>query len=630
MQNKYPINNKTTLPFGKWPSPITPDLLAERKRLGEALWSLNKDSIFWLMSENGKGRIYFSQDGKTAKLMSSEEYDVRGTVSYGGGEFAVGNEFVIFANRNGRLYRLEIKTGNINPITPGWGCMASPAISKNQQWVLYVFSDGEKDLIGVVNAHGFGWPTVLVSGADFYMHPVWHPGGELIAWVEWDNPHLPWQASRVKIGEVGGMQVKLFSEDWIAGSDQQSATQPQFSPDGKWLSYIQTSGDWDELILYNLKSKKTKILFTGDKVGFGNPGWVQGQRFYGWSADSQRIFYRLVNGGTAALWEADLKTGKSIQLSIGTYTWISQLDVSRKENRVLMRASSPHLSPRLIEWKEGKKKELTQPSFSSIHEDFLPNPKMIHWQAGDGSTIHGTYYPPLNPNFYSEGKPPLIVEIHAGPTMNNLLVFTPDRAYFTSRGYAILAVDYRGSTGYGKTYQDSIRGKWGVVDVQDAIGGARAAVEQGLCDEKRIAIMGSSAGGFTVLNSLIQFPGFFKAAICSYPVCDLLEDIQKTHKLERYYNQYLIGDPKKDHRQYLARSPLQQADKIHDPIAIFHGENDHVVSIDQTRRLMEKLKQQGTPHLYVTYPDEGHGFRKMVTLRDFYQRVEAFLNTYLQ
>ena len=426
------------------------------------------------------------------------------------------------------------------------------------------------------------------------------------------------------------MQVKLFSEDWIAGGDQQSATQPQFSPNGKWLSYIQTSGDWDELKLYNLKSKKTKILVAGDKVSFGNPGWVQGQRFYGWSADSHRIFYRLVNGGMAALWEADLKTGKSIQLSIKPYTWINQLDMSAKENKVLLRASSPHHSPRLIEWKEGKKKELTQPSFSSIYEDFFSNPKMIQWQAGDGTTIHGTYYPPSNPSFYGEGKPPLIVEIHAGPTMNNLFVFTPERAYFTSRGYAILAVDYRGSTGYGRAYQDSIIGKWGVVDVQDAVGGARAAVEQGLCDEKRIAIMGSSAGGFTVLNALIQFPGFFKSAICSYPVCDLFEDIQKTHKLERYYNQYLIGDPKKDRRQYLARSPLLQADKIRDPIAIFHGENDRVVSIDQTRRLVEKLIQQGTPHLYVTYPDEGHGFRKMETIRDFYQRVEAFLNTYLQ
>lgn len=254
----------------------------------------------------------------------------------------------------------------------------------------------------------------------------------------------------------------------------------------------------------------------------------------------------------------------------------------------------------------------------------------IDWQAEDGTTIFGTYYPPTNPDFVGHGNPPLIVEVHAGPTMNNLWVFVPERAYFTSRGYAMVAVDYRGSTGYGRHYQDLIHKRWGFVDVLDALGAARAVAARGLCDENRMAIMGSSAGGFTVLNALIQFPHKFKAAICAYPVCDLLEDIQKTHKLERYYNHYLIGDPRRDRKNYLTRSPLLNAEKIVDPIAIFHGEKDGVVSIDQTRQLVKILEKQGTPYLYQTYPDEGHGFRRIETIRDYYQRMQDFLFSHLK
>lgn len=630
MNPSHGDQKKKILSYGSWQSPITADMLADRERVGDAIWDADGKGLHWLQVKDGKGRIFHLQVGRPPKPITGIENDVRGTIGYGGGEFTSGDGFIIFASRDGRLYRQDFKTGNCIPITPGWGSMASPAISPNQLWVLFVFSDGEKDLIGAVNAKGHGWPLVVASGADFYMQPVWHPGGEYIAWVEWDNPALPWQASRVKIGETGGMQIKLFSEDWVAGDEKQPATHPQFSPDGKWLSYIQSAGDWDQLVLYHVKHKKKKVLVEGEGISFGNPGWVQGQRFYCWSGDSQQIFYRLVHGGVATLWVVDVEKRKTRQLSIQPFTWISQLDVARPEEKVLMRASSPFHPQRLVQWKEDKITELTKPSFAKISRKFLPAPMSIQWQAEDGTTIFGTYYPPTNPDFIANGKPPLLVEVHAGPTMNNLWVFVPERAFFTSRGYAMVAVDYRGSTGYGRRYQDAIRKKWGVVDVLDTIGAAKAVSERGLCDESRMAIMGSSAGGFTVLNTLIQFPRLFRAAVCAYPVCDLMEDIQKTHKLERYYNHYLVGDPRRDHRNYLARSPLIHAKKIVDPIAIFHGENDRVVSLDQTHHLVEELEKQGTPHLYITYPEEGHGFRKTETIRDYYQRVLDFLSNNLK
>ena len=616
-------------PYGKWPSPLTVQMLGERSRLGDARWGFEGKGWVWLESCSGQGRLYYSQSGKLAQDLTGDQYDVRGRVGYGGGEFAIGRDFLIFANRDGRLFRRERKSGTIKPITPGWGNMASPLISPNQRWVMFVYSDGEKDFLGVVNAQGFGWPMILISGADFYMQPIWHPGGEQIAWVEWDHPHLPWQASRVKLGEVGGMQIKVFSEDWVAGSPNQPASQPQFSPDGKWLSYMTTMGNWDQLVLMKLKDKKKRLLVDGEGIYFGTPGWVQGQRTYGWSADSQRIFYRRIQGGRASLWEVWVKDGRSNQIPIEPYSWISQLDVSPESDKVLFRASSPTEPQRLVQWQKGKLNNLTVPKELDFSSEFLLESVPVRWQAADGTTIHGIYYPPSNPQFVSKGKPPLIVEVHAGPTMNNLLVYIPERAFFTSRGYALVAVDYRGSSGYGRSYQDAIQNEWGIVDVEDTFGAAKAMVAQGLADEERMAVMGSSAGGFTVLNTLIKYPGFFKAGICAYPVCDLMADAKQTHKLERHYNEYLIGDFKKDHQRYKERSPLLHANRIQDPVAIFHGENDQVVSPDQSRKIAEILKQQGTPHLICLYPGEGHGFRKAETIIDYYQKVELFLRKHL-
>ena len=441
----------------------------------------------------------------------------------------------------------------------------------------------------------------LICGADFYMQPVWHPEGEQIAWVEWDHPHLPWQASRVKLGEVGGIQIKLFSEDWVAGSQNQPASQPQFSPDGKWLSFVTTVGDWDQLVLMKLKDKKKRILIEGKGIYFGTPGWVQGQRTYGWSADSQHIFYRRIEGGRASLWEVRVKDGRSKRIPIEPYTWISQLDVSPESDKVLFRASSPREPQRLVQVQGGRIKSLTEPVAFDFSSEFFPEPVPVHWQAADGTTIHGTYYPPSNPQYSSPDNPPLIVEVHAGPTMNNLLVFVPERAFFTSRGYALVAVDYRGSSGYGRSYQDAIHHQWGVVDVEDTVGAAKAMVAQGLADGKRMAVMGTSAGGFTVLNTLIKHPGLFKAGICAYPVCDLMTDAKQTHKLERHYNEYLIGDLKKDLKRYQERSPFLHANKIRDPVAIFHGENDQVVSPDQSRKIAEILEQRGIPPVSYTH-----------------------------
>jgi dipeptidyl aminopeptidase/acylaminoacyl peptidase len=251
----------------------------------------------------------------------------------------------------------------------------------------------------------------------------------------------------------------------------------------------------------------------------------------------------------------------------------------------------------------------------------------ITFPIPNGKTGFGFYYPPLNSN--QNEQPPVILSVHGGPTFANSKTFYSDAAYFVSRGYAYGQINYRGSSGFGYTFQDALRHQWGVADVEDTVACAQALIDQGLAFPGKIAVLGSSAGGFTVLNALIHQPGLFRAGICSYGVSDLLEDARNTHKFEKFYHQFLIGNLKKDRQRFIDRSPINQIGKIKDPVALFHGDEDKVVSLNQTLAIYKELHENGTPCELKVYAGEGHGFRKPETLADYYQRIDFFLKKYL-
>ncbi len=600
--------------------------MAERLRLEDVQWEGQGKSLIWLEKSSGHGSLH-QVIPHTDNQVLTDDFNVCSEVGYGGGEFSVSKQILIFAASDSRLYRKDLSSGKILPITPGWGDIASPAIHPSGNWVAYVFSDGVTDLIGIVDTHGLAWPRQLIRGADFYMQPVWHPLGKHIAWVEWNHPYLPWQASRIKIGEVSGMQLHLASEDWVAGDEKQPACQPQFSPDGKWLSYILADGEWDTLVVMKLRSGEKKTVVEGEKVLLSTPAWQQGMRSYGWSHDSQNIFYIQNYAGQATLWQTNIKQGWQKEIALSPYTWLSQLSVSPDNDALTCLASSPEIPKQVIMIKDNKIQIVTSSTSLDFPAGFLPKPKAVEWRSSEGEKVFGWYYPPENPDYICTGSPPLIVNVHSGPTSQRLLTFDLESAYFTSRGYAVLAVNYRGSSGYGHEYQDRLRHQWGLMDVQDVVEGAQAMASQGLADPKRMALMGSSAGGFTVLNTLIQFPGMFKAGICAYGVSDLIADAQQTHKLEKYYHRYLIGDLEQDHDVFIQRSPIYHADCIVDPVAFFHGAEDKVVMPAQTEQMVEELKRRGVPCLYRKYNGEGHGFRKNETIKDFYQQIDKFLGS---
>jgi dipeptidyl aminopeptidase/acylaminoacyl peptidase len=222
-----------------------------------------------------------------------------------------------------------------------------------------------------------------------------------------------------------------------------------------------------------------------------------------------------------------------------------------------------------------------------------------------------------------------LIIVHGGPTHQKYAEFQARTQYFTSRGFAVLEVNYRGSTGYGKEYWQALKGQWGVLDVEDIYQAANILSEKDLFDSERIALLGSSAGGFTVLRLLIKHPGVFKAGISLYGITNLLELFNNPPKFERFYNHWLIGDPDTDEAVYKSRSPLFSANKIRDPIAIFQGGKDPIVPQDQAEKIVKTLKSNETPFEYYLYPEEGHGFKKSENVSDFYRKSEAFLRKHL-
>ena len=616
---------KTQHAYGLWKSRISPELIAAAIRLGTPQWDSDGKTLLWLEGRSGRG-VLIAQVLGEAPVEISGEVDVRGGIGYGGGDYTVQNGLVIFAGKDGRLYRRSLGYGFPEAITPAFGSLASPQLSPDNRWVVFVHSYEGRDVLALVDAAGECWPNKLAEGADFYMQPVWHPNGESLAWVEWDHPNMPWDGTRLMMAKLEGDLPDIKDVQNLAGGEDIAILQPAFSPDGRYLSYIQNEGEWDQLVLFDLESGSQKILV--EDAALLKPAWVQGVVVQAWTPESDRVLFLQIEEGMSKLKQVDVSSGGVSPVDIGSYTIMSQPAISAG-GRLALAANSPLVSTRIIS-KQGDAVTVHQRSTAeSIAPEDLPKPYEISWQSSDGQAVYGIYSPPASRQFEGKGLPPAIVLIHGGPTSRVSIQYNLEAAFFTSRGYGYLEVNYRGSTGYGRAYREALRGNWGDLDVVDAVGGAQALIDQKLADPGRLVIKGGSAGGYTVLNALIRFPGLFKAGLCSYGVSNLFTLAMDTHKFEERYTDSLVGPLPDAAEKYRAWSPVFHAEAIRDPVAIFQGEEDKVVPPSQSEEIVKTLRANGVPHEYHLYPGEGHGFRKSETRQAYYEAIERFLLQYV-
>ncbi len=618
--------------YGIWPSPISPKRLSRGIGFSDVAWD-HDGTLVWRESRSGQGTLVVQPPDSSAPRDLNSDFAVSAGVGYGGGDFTVGQGNVYFIEKESkRIYRQPTSSGGgtARPITPAFGAAASPTLSPDGNHLLFIHTYERKDSLAIVDTWGESWSQKLVSGDDFYMQPCWHPDGQRIAWIAWNHPQMPWDGTKLQMASLQVASWQVSETITITGDENTSIFQPQFSPDGRYLAYVSDESGWWQLYVYDLESNEHRQL-TNEEAEHGIPAWVQGMRTYGFNPSGEKIYFTRIQEGFSTLWQVEISSGKSKQLVLDDeYTWLDQIAVDPNNERLAFIASGGVTSSRVISY---SLEEGTHIWRRSTSEDLPPStytqPEAIAWQGMDGEQVHGLFYEPQSTQFEGIDNPPLITMIHGGPTSQRGASFYPNVQFFTSRGYAVLQVNYRGSTGYGRAYRDKLRGSWGIYDVEDAVSGVRHLVAQGRADNDRLVIMGGSAGGFTVLKALEDYPGVFKAGVCMYGVANQFTLVADTHKFEERYSDSLLGSLPEAAEIYRERSPIFFADKIQDPIIVFQGEEDKVVPQAQSDAIVDALRRNGVPHEYHLYAGEGHGFRKAETIEHFYSAIEKFLREHV-
>jgi dipeptidyl aminopeptidase/acylaminoacyl peptidase len=620
---------KTFRAYGLWDSPLSPEMMSGSMRIGDLQW--HADTLVWVEQRGDRGVLVMQQGNEALRDLTDSGFNVRGRVGYGGGEFTVAGGQVFFVH-HGRLHRVALSGGVPRAITPAFGGAASPSVSPDGRWVVFVHSYEHQDVLAIVDSDGGHWPQKLASGSDFVMQPAWHPGGEWLAYVAWNHPQMPWNGTQLRLIRLSnqGVLPQAENEVLITGDENTSIFQPEFSPDGRYLSYVSDADGWWHLYLYDLQTDTHRQITFGQAED-GLPAWGQGMRTYGWSADSHSIYYLRTQLAVGSVWSYSLRNNHSHQIdALAQYSAFDRISVAPDGDRLALLASSSLNAPRILSWQpqHGIRviRRATSENLTTAH---CSPAQPIAWNGHDGEPVYGLYYAPQHPTFEASGIPPLIVLVHGGPTGQRQAAYDEEVLYFTTRGFAVLHVNHRGSTGYGKAYVNKHQGNWGVYDVQDSITGAQYLIDQGLADPAKTVIMGGSAGGYTVLQALVDAPGFFKAGICLYGISNQFMLAMDTHKFEERYNDWLLGALPEAAEKYRDRSPLFHADRIRDALILFQGTEDTVVPRNQADAIVAVLRRHGVPYEYHVYEGEGHGFRKPETRIDFYARVIHFLKQYV-
>ena len=614
--------------FGTWVSPIKPQMLATTNELNDVLWDTDGETLVWSERRGAQTFLVTKRGSDAIRDLTDGTEAIGGRVLYGGGEFTVQNGLVYFVAQ-GRLHRMALDGGISNAITPKFGGAASPKVSADGKWIAFVHTYDGEDVLAIVDSEGLFWPQKLASGSDFVMQPAWHPDGSKLAYITWNHPNMPWNGTELRILSLETNDHNLpfvTQEEIIAGHKDIAIFQPEFSPDGRYLAYISDEDGWGHLTVYDLDTGEHSQL-TGGTAEHGSPAWVQGIRTFGWTQDSSAIYYIRSQNGRSSVWMYDREHETALQIhALDPYSRFRQIAISSERETIAALVSSPQIPARIVTFNtEVGLQVMRRATTEQIPSSYCSNVETISWQGHDGESVHGLYHAPKNPEYSGTGQPPLMVMVHGGPTSQRWVDFDLEVLYFTSRGYAVLQVNHRGSTGYGKAYMNKHAGNWGIYDVQDSITGAQFLVDKGLADPNKLVIMGGSAGGYTVLQALVDAPGFFRAGVCSYGIANQFSLVLETHKFESRYSDWLLGPLPESAEKYRDRSPIFHAKNIQDAVILFQGSEDKVVPQNQSDQIVAVLRRNGVPHEYHIYEGEGHGFRKPETRIDFYQKVERFL-----
>jgi dipeptidyl aminopeptidase/acylaminoacyl peptidase len=476
-----------------------------------------------------------------------------------------------------------------------------------------------------------------VHGNDFYASPRVSPDGQYLAWLSWNHPNMPWDSTELWVGKIS-QNGSILYKTCIAGSGgQESIFQPEWWMDDT-LYFVSDRSEWWNLYRWQPDQEIESVLEMDAE--FGRPQWAFKMSTYGFLS-SHRLACTYTKHGIWHLGVIDLTSKRLIPIR-SPYTYVNALCVDASHNAVLIIAGSPTEADALVRLNldhpdpdsstKHRVEVLRISNKAAFESGYISIPQEISYPAGDHKKAHAFFYPPKNQDYTAlqDELPPLLVISHGGPTSSAVTSLNLSIQFWTSRGFAVLDVNYGGSTGYGRSYRQRLLANWGIVDVQDCVNGALFLVEQGKVDFARLAIRGGSAGGYTTLCALTFF-NVFKAGASYYGVSDLEALTMETHKFESHDLDNLVGPYPAQKELYYARSPIHNISKISCPVIFFQGLDDKVVLPNQSEKIVNGLQDAGLPVAYVSFEGEGHGFRKAENIKRsldaelyFYGRIFNF------
>jgi dipeptidyl aminopeptidase/acylaminoacyl peptidase len=627
----------TVAPYGSWRSPVGADLVAEG---GVALDEVRTagGAVLWLEGrplEGGRQVVCRALPGGSAEDLTPEGLNVRTRVhEYGGGAYTVHGDTVYFTSfADQRLYRHDpgAPPRPITPEPPAPAALryADASLTPDGRLLVCVrerHEDGKvSNELVALPAAGAAAPAVLAAGRDFYASPRCSPDGRRLAWLEWDHPDMPWDATELKVaaldpGGVGGAPAA------VAGGPGESVFQPEWSPDGV-LHFVSDRSGWWNLYRATPDGRVEALAPMEEEVG--SPQWVFAMSRYAFLPGG-RVALVHGRGPLQRLGVLD-PDGTLADLDL-PFTSFHQLRAVGGRLACVAGSATRSTAVVVIDPAGGDVEVLRRGRARTPDPGYLSVPRAIQFPTSGGRTANALYYPPANRDFRGPAgeRPPLLVESHGGPTAEVSSLLSMDYQFFTSRGFAVVDVDYGGSTGYGRDYRRQLDGQWGVVDVDDCVAAARQLAERGEVDPRRLAIRGGSAGGWTTLCAL-TFRDDFAAGASYYGVADAEALARDTHKFESRYLDRLIGPWPEAAELYRQRSPIHFTDRLSCPVILLQGLEDAVVPLAQAEAMAAALDAKRIPHAYVAFPGEQHGFRQAATIRRaleaelyFYGRVFGF------
>jgi dipeptidyl aminopeptidase/acylaminoacyl peptidase len=597
-------------PYGAWASPVTAASLAEGA-IGLSDLRVADGQLYWLESRPAEGGrlVVMTLEGGEARQLTPEGFNARTRVhEYGGASYVATPDGVWFSHfRDQKLYR-EAGEAAPEPMTPE-GYRYADAVPAPGGGLIAVREDhtdpsNVKNTVVRLSGHAGDAGTVLYGEADFVAYPRVSPEGARLAWIAWDFPAMPWDATRLYVADL--TPAGLSNRRQVAGGEGISVLEPQWADDGTLTWISDESGFWN---LYDDRGGGKRAILARE-AEFAAPLWTLGQANYALMGGGRVVATARRAGGEGLLLiDAAAGSAQPIATPFSSVTSIQRLG----EGRIAGIAHSATETSALvsIDIATGACEVLRRPSPAALAEPCVSRAEPISFPSAGGRTAHALFYPPRNDGFAAPAgeTPPLIVQAHGGPTAGASGAFSLGVQYWTSRGFALVDVDYGGSSGYGRAYRQLLDGQWGIVDVEDVIAAARFLAEAGRADPKRIAIHGGSAGGFTVLAALSQ-SGVFAAGGDFYGVADLEALARDTHKFESRYLDGLIGPWPAAKATYDARSPINHLGGFSAPLLILQGADDPIVPPNQAHMIRDALKARGTPVAYIEFAGEGHGFRR--------------------